>query len=32
MRNIVMMKFLSLKMWKENPELAWGFKANFYNI
>ena len=22
----------SLKMWKEYPELAWGFKANFYNI
>ena len=22
----------SLKMWKENPELAWGFKANFYHI
>ena len=19
-------------MWKENPELAWGFKANFFNI
>ena len=22
----------SLKMWKTYPELAWGFKANFYNI
>lgn len=22
----------SLKMWKEYPELAWGFKANFYNM
>ncbi len=22
----------SLKMWKTKPELAWGFKANFYNI
>lgn len=22
----------SLKMWKERPELAWGFKAHFYNI
>ena len=32
MRNIVMMKFLVSKCGKENPELAWGFKANFYNI
>ena len=22
----------SLKMWKENPYLAWGFKANFFQI
>ena len=22
----------SLKMWKEYPELAWGFKANFYQM
>lgn len=22
----------SLKMWKERPELAWGFKAHFYTI
>jgi NAD-dependent SIR2 family protein deacetylase len=22
----------SLKMWKENPELAWGFKANFHKL
>ena len=22
----------SLKMWKENPHLAWGFKANFYKL
>tara|TARA_B100001173_G_C15922465_1_gene519168 strand:+ start:40 stop:900 length:861 start_codon:yes stop_codon:yes gene_type:complete len=22
----------SLKMWKEYPELAWGFKANFYEM
>ena len=22
----------SLKMWKMNPNLAWGFKANFYKI
>ena len=22
----------SLKMWKEKPELAWGFKSNFYNL
>lgn len=22
----------SLKMWKEFPNLAWGFKANFYNM
>ena len=22
----------SLTMWKTNPKIAWGFKANFYNI
>lgn len=22
----------SLKMWKQNPELAWGFKAHFYKL
>ena len=22
----------SLKMWKENPRLAWGFKSNFYHL
>ena len=22
----------SLEMWKKNPELAWGFKSNFYNM
>ena len=22
----------SLKMWKEHPELAWGFKAHFYKL
>lgn len=22
----------SLKMWKEKPELAWGFKSNFYHL
>ena len=22
----------SLKMWKENPELAWGFKSHFYKL
>ena len=22
----------SLKMWKERPELAWGFKSHFYNM
>lgn len=22
----------SLKMWKENPELAWGFKSSFYKL